>query len=301
MPGWRVTRTPKYARLTALVSDGVAAFCTGERGLLAERRGPGDWWARCLNGPTGDRRDLLDAALSARNERLWVCGADGLLASYDRVTGAVRAWPLPDHDERFRQVAVRGRRGAESVFVTDGCGRVRRFSAAGEELSVDGVAVPGDGTALTDLIIAGDTLVAGDLAGRLYWSDDGRHWQDCRLATTALAGLASSEPLGVVAVDEAGRLSRHALPTDDRRLAVAEPGLERPHAVAARGGRLVVAGGTPSRGPAASGEGHLVVVDGARGVRAPPLDEPLSGAGTLADGTVLGVGAVGTAAERRPP
>lgn len=298
MPERRVGRTPKHTRLTAAVTDGVAAFCVGERGLLAERVGPGDWWARSLNGPTGDRRDLLDAALTARNERLWFCGREGTLGSYDRVTGAVRAYPLPEHAEQFSHVVVRGRRGTESVLVADGRGRVLRLSATAEGVSVDGATVLGDGTALTALITTPEWLVAADLAGRLYWSDDGRRVRGRRLATVAVAGLAHADSTGVVAVDEAGRLYRHALPTDENRLEVTELGVDSPSAVAAAGERIVVAGGRPYCGPENSGDGRLLVVDGSRGVRAPEQDEPFYGAAMLADGTVLAVGCTGLVAER---
>ena len=330
MQGWRVSRTPKHARLTALRSAGVRAFCTGARGLLAERTPDGDWWARCLNGPTGDRRDLLDAAFSEDTERLWFCGENGALGSYDRVTGTIRVHEgstgrircadRPDRSDRpnradrtdraasFRAIEVSGCRGDETVTVADERGRLSRLSVSGNDLSMGGVSVPGDGAAVTALTTVGGTLVAADFGGRLSWETD-RGWRSRRLSTTPLVGLVGtarhspSDPSpqrSLVAVEAGGRLYRHALPSEPGRLEAVDPGVERPRAVAAAGDRIVVVGGQRYRNPDDCGRAELAVLDGDRGVRAAPETAgALFGTCLLTDGTVLAVGSAGIVVERK--
>ena len=201
---WTVTESPKVAQLTGVESSGDAAYATGRRGVLLERAGPGQWTAVFTTGPTGEGRSIIDASTTDDGERVWFCGERGTLGYYEPATDTVETHFSPyGLDTSFESVSAKGPAGEETVHVADDNGEIVRGEVDGAELTVRGVAIPGDGTALTEVVDNDREVFACDAAGTLYHNtEDTQVWKRRRLAETPVRAVSfNDENLYEVAED----------------------------------------------------------------------------------------------------
>ena len=248
---WEVTTGPTREQLTGIESAGSAVVVSGRDGVLLERAGAGEWADLFLEGATGDGREVFDAALTDDRRRAWFCGSSGAFGYYDRERGAVEAHGEPyDLTSDFRSLSIRGPSGSEAVHAVDDDGRILRCTVDGAELTVEGVAVPGGGTAFSEIVDDGDYRYAADHDGNVFYTEDGVDWRRESLAETTIEGLALSEG-GLSAVTDDGAVYRKFSVDRTGGRARFDIDVDSPGDVAAAGGRVGVVGG----------DGQLVVVD----------------------------------------
>ena len=290
---WTVTRSPKRARLNGVESVGSVAYCAGDQGVLLERAGPAEWTAVFTAGPDGDARNVFDLALTDDGERVWFAGAAGTLGRYDRAADTVHTHDQPyGITASFRSVSVAGAAGAETVHVADTDGEVVRAEMDGEAFTVRRVAVPGDGTALTEVVAAEGDLFVADASGTFYHSTDGSHWRRRRLADAAVQAIAD-DGANVYEVAEDGTVFEEVpLEAASRNPRATDSGVASPTELDASGGVVAVAGGGGQLALSTAGR-PFVTVD-------PGTDRALYGLELMADGTVLGVGTAGAIVEGAP-
>lgn len=290
---WTIADAPKNAQLTGVESADDTAFVAGKRGLLAERRRAGEWAPLFDTGATGDGRGLLDLSLSDDGKRIWFSGYSGTFGYYDRVTGTTKPHAGPyDLTSNLCSVTVRGDAGEEAVHAVDRSGRALRVRMDGEALEVKGVSVPGDGTGFAEIVDDDGVLYAADESGRLYRSEDGRRWEQKRLAETTLMALSRTDA-GLVAIDDGGTVYKHiSLFGEGKRTKRTQPGISAPQELEALDERIVSVG---------DGGSVLVITEDGRAVRSSAgTGKTFYGAEVMADGTVIAAGAAGTIAEGVP-
>lgn len=296
MPGdydWTTAKAPKAAELTGVESNDDTAFVSGKRGLLAERREAGDWRALFDTGATGDGRGLLDLSVTDDGERVWFAGYSGVFGYYDREADVVKPHTAPyDLTSNFGSVAATGEAGEEAVHTVDRSGRVVRVQLSGEEMTVTGVSVPGDGSAFSEIVTREDVLYAADHTGQLYRSEDGRNWAKRRLTQTTIKAIARTDP-GIVAIDDSGRVFKHvSLFSDRRRTKKTEPGISSPQELEGSEETIVCVGGSGC---------ILVINEGGRATRENcGLGKTFYGAEIMPDGTIIAAGSDGAIAEGTP-
>lgn len=290
---WTTVEAPKVAELTGVESNEGTAFVSGKRGLLAERRGAGDWQALFDAGATGNGRGLLDLSVTDDGERIWFAGYSGVFGYYDREGDVVKPHSAPyDLTSNFSSVSANGEAGEEEVHTVDRDGRVLRVQLTGETMSVKGVSVPGDGSGFTEIVDRNDVLYASDQAGRLFRSADGRNWSTQRLTQTTIKAIARTDS-GLVAIDDGGRVYKHiSLFSDRRRTKKTDPGISSPQELEASGETIVCVGG---------GGCILVINEGGRATReACGLEKAFYGAEIMTDDTIIAAGSDGAIAEGTP-
>lgn len=291
---WAVTNSPKRARLNGVESAGEVAYCAGDRGVLLERAGPAEWTAVFTAGPNGDDRNVFDLSVTDDGKRVWFAGTAGTLGHYDRISGTVRTHDNPyDVTATFRSVSTCGTAGSETVHVADDDGELVRGEMDGESLTVRGVSIPGDGTALTEVVATGTDQFVSDASGTLFHSTDGRHWKRRRLADAPVRAIAFDGG-NVYEVAEDGTVFEEVSLFDDDapNPRAIDSGVVAPTELDAESGVIAVGGGG----------GQLAVSErGSRFVAADPdTDRALYGLEVMADGTVLGVGTAGAIVEGVP-
>lgn len=287
---------PKRGRLTGVESAGGLAYCAGERGLLLERAGPAEWSAVFTAGPGGDGRNVFDLSLTDDGERVWFCGAAGTLGHYDRATDAVHTHDAPyDITASFSSVSVSGDAGAETVHVADSAGEVVRGVVDGDGFAVRRVSIPGDGTALTEVVAAAGELFVADASGTFFHSPDGRRWSRRRLADATVRALAVDDGR-VYEVAEDGTVFEE-VPlfdpgADERNPRSTDSGVAAPTKLDAAGGAVAVSGGGGQLAISEDGAPFVLVDAG--------TDRALYGLELLDGGTILGVGTAGAIVEGVP-
>lgn len=230
-------------QLSGIESVGSTTVASGRDGVLLERAGTQDWRSLFLEGATGNGRGVFDVALTADRKRAWFCGASGTFGYYDRERGTVEPHVGPyDITSDFQSVSVRGESGSESVHAADDNGRIVRAGMDGESLTVEGVAIPGGGTAFAEIVDDGEFRYAADDDGNVFYTDDGTNWRRERLAETTIEGLAIAND-GLAAVTDSGAVYRRISLPGDGRTERLQPVIDSPSEIAAAGGRIAVAGG----------------------------------------------------------
>lgn len=290
---WRVTESPKTAQLTGVESTDDLAYASGKRGVLLERRFPGDWRGVTLEGPTGNGHNLNDVSITDDGERIWYCGDSGSFGYYDRARERIEAHPGPnDHTDSFRSVVADGDAGEEHVYAASDTGRIVHASVAGETVTVAQSTVPHDGTTLTEIVEDDGDLFASDVGGDLLYSPDGQEWRERRLAKTTLEGLAVAET-GAAAVTDGGVAYRDiSLFEGPDRMKRADTGASDLEDIAAAGKEFVAAGGDGALVPIDE-RGRVTDADPGPGVT-------FYGVEMLSDRTILAVGSSGTIVSGRP-
>ena len=291
---WTVTRSPKRARLTGVESADDVAYCAGDRGVLLERAGRAEWRAVFTAGPGGDARNALDLSITDDGARVWFAGAAGTLGHYDRTDGSVHTHDNPyGITSTFNSVSTRGPAGEETVYVADDDGEIVRGEMDGAALTVRGVSVPGDGTAITEVVDNDRELFASDGAGTFYHSTDGRHWKRRRLADSPVRAIAFDGGNAYeVAADGTVFEEVSLFGEGSREPRSIQSGIASPTELDAESDVVAVGGGG----------GQLAISErGSRFVTADPdTDRALYGLEVTAAGTVIGVGTAGTIVEGVP-
>lgn len=296
MPGdydWSTAKAPKKAELTGVEFSGGTAFVSGKRGLLAEREASGEWEALFDAGATGNGRGLLDLSVTDDGSRVWFAGYSGTFGYYDRDADETKPHSAPyDITSNFSSISANGDAGAEEVHAVDRDGHLVRLRMDGEELTVKGVSVPGDGSGFTEIVDDDGVLYASDQTGRLYRSEDGRNWAKQRLTSTTIKAIARTDP-GLVAVDDGGSVYKHiSLFGGSGRTKKTTPGVSSPQELEASGETIVCVGGDGC---------VLVINESGRATReACGLDKSFYGAEILPDGTIVVAGSDGAIAEGTP-
>lgn len=289
---WTATESPKLAQLSGVESHGDDAFVVGDRGILLERRGTGNWRELVADGPTGNNTNLNDVAVTDDGRRLWYCGDSGAFGYYDRAAGEAFPHTAPkSNTDGFQGVVVRGAAGREVVHAVDDDGRVVRAAVDGETVDVTDEEVPNDGASFTAIVEHESYRYAADASGCLLRSTDGVDWQVEQLVDTTIEGLTVAND-GVAAATDDGEVFRGISQFGETgRTGRADLGDESPEDVAAAGETFAVAG-----------DDAAVLVIGPNGdVKCAGLeaDEMLHGVEVMAGGTILAVGAGGTIVEGR--
>lgn len=290
---WTTAKSPKKAELTGVESTSDAAFVSGKRGLLAERRARGEWDALFDTGATGDGRGLLDLSLTDDGTRVWFSGYSGTFGYYDREAGRTEPHAGPyDLTSNLCSISANGAAGEEEVHAVDKSGQVLRVRMDGRTMNVKGVSVPGDGAGFTEVLDHDGVLYAADETGRLFRSEDGRGWEKRRLTGTTIKALSRSDA-GLVAVDDGGTVYKHiSLFGEGGRTKKTQPGISSPEELEALGETIVSVGG---------GGCVLVIDEHGRATReACGLDKSLYGADLLEDGSIIAAGSDGAIAEGTP-
>ena len=291
---WTVTQSPKRTRLNGVESVDDVAYCAGDRGVLLERVGPAEWRAVFTAGPGGDARNVFDLSITDDAERVWFAGAAGTLGHYDRASGTVHTHDNPyGITSTFNSVSTRGTAGSETVHVADDGGEIVRGEMAGADLTVRGVSIPGDGTALTEVVDNDRELFASDGAGTFYHSTDGRHWKRRRLADSPVRAIAFDGGNAYeVAADGTVFEEVSLFGEGSREPRSIQSGIASPTELDAESDVVAVGGGG----------GQLAISErGSRFVTADPdTDRALYGLEVTAAGTVIGVGTAGTIVEGVP-
>ena len=307
---WSVTRAPKVAQLTGVESADGAAYATGREGVLLERTGPSQWTAVFTAGPTGDGRSIFDASTTDDGERLWFCGESGTLGYYETETGEVTTHIAPyDLHTTFHSVSANGPAGEETVHAADDNGEivrgvVERSSTArgtaspdvldGEELTVRGVSIPGDGTAFTEVVDNDRELFAADAGGNFYHTTDGRNWKRRKLASTPVRAVSfNDENAYEVAEDGTVYEEVSLFGEGSRNPRSIQSGVEYPTEIDTNRGRTIVVVG---------GGGQIRVSEGGGNFESEELatDRTLYGAEVMDDGTIIAVGDDGVIVEGLP-
>lgn len=289
---WSTSNAPKKAALTGMESHDGACYASGQRGLLIERVAEAEWDALFEDGPTGNGHAIRDVAVTDDGDRVWYCGDSGSFGYYDTAADSVEAHPGPyDLTSGFRSVAVTGPAGEERVHACDDNGKIVRVYLDGTDLSVEGVAVPGQGDAMTEVVDTGDSFHAADTAGALYYSEDGASWDREHVASTTIVALASSES-GVVSVTDSGAVRRHQslFGAGESETETLTSGVSSPEAVTAEQGNVVVVGAG----------GTVVVGEDDFRDASTDVDKNLLCVDLMDDGTVVAGGAEGVVLEGVP-
>lgn len=290
---WTVSESPKKTQLTGVESAGNAAVATGRRGVLLERVAPGEWEAVFTNGSTGNGNGVYDASFTDDGKRAWYVGNSGVFGYYDRETGEAISHRAPDDiSNTFRSVAVSGTAGEESIYTVDNSGQVLSAAVDGERVSVDSFTKPGDGTTLSEVVVAESGLFMADVSGYVYYSRNGVNWRRKRLVETTIEALATTEA-GIAAITDNGTVYRDVSLFEQReRTKKAEFGATSPEEIAAEDGLFVIAGC----------DGCLIPVtaDGDAVHAEPGPAVTYYGADVTDDGTIIGVGSSGTISEGLP-
>jgi hypothetical protein len=240
---WVTTEPPWLAQLSGVEAHGDDAFAVGNRGLLLERRGEGNWDELVPGGPTGNNTNLNDVALTDDGRRLWYGGDSGAFGYYDREAEEAFPHTAPkSNTDGFRAIAVRGPAGREVVHAVDDDGRVVRATVDDETVDVTDETVPNDGASFTAIVEYESYRYAADASGCLLRSTDGVDWQVEQLVDTTIEGLAVAAD-GVTAATDDGELFRGvSLFGETGRTGRADLGDESPEDLAAEGETFAVVG-----------------------------------------------------------
>lgn len=292
---WAVTRTPQVAQLTGVESADGAAYATGREGVLLERTGPEQWTAVFTTGPTGDGRSVFDASTTDHGERVWFCGENGTLGYYDTQVGAVRTHIAPyDLHSTFRSVSTTGPAGEETVHAADDNGEILRGVVDGDELTVRGVSIPGDGTAFAEVVDNDRELFAADVGGTFYHTTDGRSWKRRKLSCTPVRAVSfNDENAYEVAEDGTVYEEVSLFGEGSRNPRSIDSGVEYPTEVDTNHGHTIVVVGDG---------GQLRISEAGGNFQAEELgiDTALHGAEVMDGGAVIAVGDDGTIVEGIP-
>ncbi|MFC7166213.1 hypothetical protein [Halospeciosus flavus] len=129
----------------------------GDDGVVVGRAKNGEWGVVVEDGPGADNRALHAVAATDDGKRVWFCGANGALGYYDLEKGerSNESEPLGQTD-RFRSIAVVGKRGSEKLIVGSNAGTVVSAVADGEEVRFGAMARPAGATAINGAVGTAD-------------------------------------------------------------------------------------------------------------------------------------------------
>jgi photosystem II stability/assembly factor-like uncharacterized protein len=290
--GWTVAKAPKETQLTGVESHDDEVVATGRRGVLLERTAPGEWEAVFTNGSVGNGNAVLDAAFTDDGKRAWYVGNSGVFGYYDLTTGETTSHKAPeDISSTFTSVAVTGDAGTESIYTADNSGQVLSATVDGDTVVVDGLATPGDGTTVSEVVVDDDRLYMADVSGYLYYARNGENWRRRRLAETTIKALATANS-GVTAITDGGTVYRDiSLFEQDQRTKQARFETSSLEELAAADDLFVIAGCDGCLVPITA-DGDYEHADPGPGVT-------YYGAEVTDDGDVIAVGSSGTIIEGR--
>ena len=290
---WSVTESPQVEQLTGVESSGDAAYATGRRGVLLERAGPGQWTAVFTTGPTGDGRSVLDASTTDDGERVWFAGEQGTLGYYEPATDSVETHFSPyGLDTALCSVSANGQAGSETVHAADDNGEIVRGEVDGADLTVRSVAIPGDGTALTEVVDNDREVFACDAAGTLYHTTENQQaWKRRQLSDSPVRAVSFNDA-NVYEVAEDGTVFEEVslFGEGSRNPRSIDSGVDAPTEIDTDNRRTI----------AVVGEGGQLRVSENGGNFEPAgadTEATLYGAEVMEDGTIIAVGDDGTIVE----
>jgi hypothetical protein len=293
---WSVTRAPKVVQLTGVESAGEAAYATGRRGVLLERAGPGQWTAVFTTGPTGDGRSVLDASTTDGGERVWFSGEHGTLGYYDSTSDSVATHFSPyGLDTTLRSVSVNGPTGDETVHAADDNGEIVRAEMDGTEFTVRGVSIPGDGTALAEVVDNDREVFACDESGSLYHTAEGSQvWKRRSLADAPVQAISFNDA-NLYEVAEDGTVFEEVSLWGEgsRNPRSIDTGIDAPTEIDTDNRRTIAVVGDGGELRISEEGGNFAPVES-------DLDETLYGAEVMDDGTIVAVGDDGIIVEGVP-
>ncbi|MFB6221114.1 MAG: hypothetical protein ABEH90_06710 [Halolamina sp.] len=120
--GWSEVSSPTAKTLYEVVRTDNGPYAVGGSGTVIHRTSSG-WEMPISDGPSGNNKTLLGAAVTDDGARLWMAGKSGVLGEYDVTTGTLTDWSQPNGTSNvFYDVEVTGSVDNERVHLTMGSG-----------------------------------------------------------------------------------------------------------------------------------------------------------------------------------
>ncbi len=120
--GWSEVMSPTAKTLYEVVDTATGPFAVGQSGSVIHRTSSG-WEMPVSDGPSGNNKTLLGAAVTDGGARLWMARKSGVLGEYDVETGTMTDWSQPTGISNvFHDVEVVGRVDNEELHLTMGSG-----------------------------------------------------------------------------------------------------------------------------------------------------------------------------------
>ncbi len=154
---WTTVDTPTDAMLTDVAVTDSGGVAVGIGGVVLTA--PDDWELTLEDGPGAQGQDLRAVDATADGSVAWVVGDGGTVGRLAIETGRQTDHSAPDdRTDNLTGVAVAGRIGEETIFLTNGSGEVIRGQYSDGGLTWEPPVTPGSGSSLS-----GVTLVDIDL------------------------------------------------------------------------------------------------------------------------------------------
>ncbi|MFD1513924.1 hypothetical protein [Halomarina rubra] len=172
---WRVVDSGVGTTLydAAMTSEGP--YAVGAGGLVLARRRDG-WQPVLERGPTVQSNPLRGCDVTDDGRHLWFCGGSGVIGQYDVVEEELTDYSAPmGKTSTWRNLAVRGDAGSESVYLVNGSGEF----LAGTKTSAGGmdwgdVVKPGGGSSAPGIDFwSEDDGYVCDTSSMVYRTQDG--------------------------------------------------------------------------------------------------------------------------------
>ncbi|WP_435095889.1 WD40/YVTN/BNR-like repeat-containing protein [Halarchaeum sp. P4] len=210
---WTRVSTPVSKTLYDVVDSGAGLYAVGGSGRVIARN-DGSWEVVLRNGPTGGGNNLLGAGTTDDGSVVWFGGGSGALGRLDTTTGTITNHTAPDgHTSTFRDLAVTGTAGSESIYVVNGSGEFIRGTNDGGTYTWSTPVKPGNGSTIHAVTFLDEaTGYVCDGNGRLHETTDGGDtWTDIGVdgAGVTLYDVAVQSRDDITAVGGSGKLFRY--------------------------------------------------------------------------------------------
>ncbi|WP_435097126.1 hypothetical protein [Halarchaeum sp. P4] len=146
---WHDHRAPIGGTLYRVVRTKHGAFAVGSGGTALARTAGGAWRVVLGNGPGGGGNTLYGLDVTDDGTRVWFAGASGTLGRYDYTDDATRSHVSPRAmTSTWSAVAVTGKAGSETVYLTNTSGEVLRGRVSDDHVEWTVASDDGDGDSL---------------------------------------------------------------------------------------------------------------------------------------------------------
>ncbi|WP_049893815.1 NHL repeat-containing protein [Halogranum rubrum] len=296
---WRESPVETTADLYDVVGvpaaeESVSAYAVGAGGLVL-RRGPEQWEPVLEDGPGAAGNALRGVDATSDGRGVWLTGDGGSLGRLDAETGRHTDHTAPGGDtSNTTDIAVSGPDGAETLFVADGSGQVRRGQYDGETVRWSDPVKPGSGSSLSaveavdwggDEDEGASRVYAVDTNGGVFRSSTGDEWES--------VGIDGASALTDVAVGDSDELF---VTSDDGTVSRYDGAVWTPVETAESSLRGIAVGGDV--GVAVGDDGTVLEAEGRHWTRRETFGAESLAASTVAVEHLFAVGGAGTILER---
>lgn len=166
---WRSIESPVDVRFAAVAETVTGPCIVGPDGVVVGRT-DGGLSVAVSDGPAAAANTLLDVAVTAEAERIWVAGSSGAVGAYDVTTGRKYDYSAPgEKTSTWEAVAVSGVADDERLLLANGSGEVLPVVLDDRGCPHFGdVTEPGSGSSITALDFGTDCAYAVDTRGGVY-------------------------------------------------------------------------------------------------------------------------------------